>query len=106
MCVRMIEVLSLLFLSIAVSIDSFMVAFSYGLKKLTLSKTMIALIGLFSGLTFGLAMMTGQFFAILISETLVGVIGALLWFGLGGYTLFTLDKKQDGKRKVKNNHIK
>lgn len=101
MCVRMIEVLSLLFLSIAVSIDSFMVAFSYGLKKLTLSKTMIALIGLFSGLTFGMAMMTGQFFAILISETLVGVIGALLLIGLGCYSLLTFDQKQDSQRKSK-----
>lgn len=92
MWMEMIELLSLFFLGIAVSIDSFMVAFSYGLKKMTLSKPMIVLIGLCSGVAFGLAMVVGQLLALLMNEVLISLIGASLLIGLGIYSLITFDR--------------
>ncbi len=89
---EMIELLSVFFLGIAVSIDSFMVAFSYGLKKMTLSKPMIVLIGLCSGVAFGLAMVAGQLLALLMNEALISLIGASLLIGLGIYSLITFDQ--------------
>lgn len=91
----MIEVLSLFFLGLAVSIDSFMVAFSYGLKKLTLSKVVIGLIGLCSGLAFGMAMAMGHFLAIFMTETLISLVGAFLLIALGCYSLLTFDQTKE-----------
>ena len=91
---EMIELLFLFFLGIAVSNDSFMVAFSYGLKKMTLSKPMIVLIGLCSGVAFGLAMVAGQLLALLLNETVISLIGASLLIGLGIYSLITFDQEK------------
>ena len=71
-----------------------MVAFSYGLKKMTLSKPMIVLIGLCSGVAFGLAMVAGQLLALLLNETLISFIGANLLIGLGIYSLITFDQEK------------
>jgi len=91
---EMVELLSLFFLGIAVSIDSFMVAFSYGLKRLTLAKPMVVLIGLCSGLAFGLAMMAGQLLSLLMNEFVISLIGAILLIGLGVYSLITFDQEK------------
>ena len=92
---EMVELLSLFFLVIAVSIDSFMVAFSYGLKKLTLSPLVIGLIGVFSGLVFGLAMGAGQILAVFITEDIMNAIGAILLIGLGCYSFISFDKPKE-----------
>ncbi|MBU5593653.1 sporulation membrane protein YtaF [Amphibacillus sp. MSJ-3] len=98
----MVEILSLFFLGIAVSIDSFMVAFTYGLKKLTLAPIVIALIGICSGLAFGIAMAAGQVLALLITETLMTVIGAILLISLGCYSLLTFDKGKEKQSLTKS----
>lgn len=103
---EMIELLSLFFLGIAVSIDSFMVAFSYGLKKMTLSKPMIVLIGLCSGVAFGLAMVAGQLLTLLMNEVLIGLIGAVLLIGLGIYSLITFDQDKMITEKQYNIELK
>ena len=104
----MIEVLSLFFLGLAVSIDSFMVAFSYGLKKLTLSKVVIGLIGLCSGLAFGMAMAMamGHFLAIFMTETLISLVGAFLLIALGCYSLLTFDQTKEKSIVSKKYQIK
>lgn len=89
---EMVELLSLFFLVIAVSIDSFMVAFSYGLKKLTLKPYLMVLIGAFSSLAFGLAMGAGQILSVFITEGAMSAIGAVLLIGLGCYSFISFDK--------------
>ncbi|WP_440896080.1 sporulation membrane protein YtaF [Amphibacillus sp. Q70] len=103
---EMFDILSLFFLVIAVSIDSFMVAFSYGLKKLNLAPTVIGLIGICSGLAFGLSMIAGQVLAFFITETLMTVIGAVLLIGLGCYSLFSFDQPQEKPSSSKSYHLK
>lgn len=102
----MIEIFSLLFLGIAVSIDCFMVAFSYGLKKMTLSKPMILVIGICSGLAFGIAMLTGQLLSLLLNETLITFIGAILLIGLGIYNLVSFDQPKQTVEKQYNIELK
>src|SRR5690606_2795885 len=102
----MIEIFSLLFLGIAVSIDCFMVAFSYGLKKMTLSKPMILVIGICSGLAFGIAMLAGQLLSLLINETLITFIGAILLIGLGIYNLVSFDQPKQTVEKQYNIELK
>ena len=61
---------------------------------MTLSKPMIVLIGLCSGVAFGLAMVAGQLLALLLNETLISLIGASLLIGLGIYSLITFDQEK------------
>ena len=61
---------------------------------MTLSKPMIVLIGLCSGVAFGLAMVAGQLLALLLNETVISLVGASLLIGLGIYSLITFDQEK------------
>lgn len=92
--VEMVNILSLFVLAIAVSVDSFMVAFGYGLRQVKLAPHVIILIGLCSGLVFGMAMGAGQLVALLLTERFTSYLGAILLIGLGCYSLLTFDQSQ------------
>ncbi|WP_245630378.1 sporulation membrane protein YtaF [Amphibacillus sediminis] len=89
---EMINILSLFVLAFAVSMDSFMVAFGYGLKQLQLSRQTMIIIGCCSGIVFALAMSIGELIALVVTEQFTNYLGAFLLVGLGIYSVYTFDR--------------
>ncbi|SEO82309.1 putative sporulation protein YtaF [Amphibacillus marinus] len=99
----MMNILSLIILAVAVSLDSLMVSFGYGLKKLRLPANVVVWIGICSGVIFGLSMMLGQLLTLVLTEQFTRYLGAACLFGLGCYSFFTFDQPEP-KRQVQRKY--
>lgn len=94
------DILAILILAFAVSLDSFMVAFTYGLRQMTLPLKSILIIGLTSGVIFFLAMTVGDLIALVLSERVTELIGGglLILLGIWGLFSFYRSEKKDEQR--------
>lgn len=83
----MIQLISLILLAFAVSLDSFSVGFTYGLRKMHLPQKSIMIIACCSALTMILAMEVGKFAAKVVSPEIAGKIGGAILVGIGIWVL-------------------
>ncbi|WP_186578411.1 sporulation membrane protein YtaF [Aquibacillus kalidii] len=106
----MAEIFTFLLLAIAVSLDSFMVAFTYGLRKMILPIQSILVIALISTVTFYMAMEIGRFMSTFLSFEIAEAVGAWLLIAVGVWVIiqfFKTDKsKHDGKPRIIKFEIK
>ncbi|KIY22152.1 sporulation membrane protein YtaF [Mesobacillus subterraneus] len=84
----MAQIISLLLLAFAVSIDSFSVGLTYGLRKMKFPVKSIAVIALCSAAVLMVAMLIGHFLESFFSPELAEMLGGMVLIVLGGWVLF------------------
>jgi putative sporulation protein YtaF len=84
----MFQYLSLLLLALAVSLDSFSVGFTYGLRKMSIPLKSLLTIACCSAVTLLLAMITGNAIASILAPSFAEKIGGLVLIGIGGWVLY------------------
>jgi putative Mn2+ efflux pump MntP len=87
---------ALLLLAFALSLDSFGVGVTYGLRKMRIPLLSIAIISVCSGLVIGISMQLGALLSRVLSPVYTTVIGAVILIGIGCYSLIqNLHRKED-----------
>jgi putative sporulation protein YtaF len=84
----MLHALSLILLALAVSIDSFSVGFTYGLRKMRIPFKSIAIIACCSALSLMIAMFIGHIIAQFMSPAFAGKAGGIILIALGGWVIY------------------
>jgi putative sporulation protein YtaF len=84
----MAQIISLLLLAFAVSLDSFSVGLTYGLRKMKIPVKSIAVIAVCSAAVLMAAMMIGHFLENFFSPELAETLGGTVLIVLGGWVLF------------------
>ena len=97
----MAQVISLLLLAIAVSIDSFSVGLTYGLRKMKLPLKSILIIASCSGLTLLMAMLLGHLITKIFSPSLAESIGGIILILLGVWIIYQFFNPVREKETVK-----
>ncbi|MFB1050860.1 sporulation membrane protein YtaF [Paraliobacillus sp. JSM ZJ581] len=93
----MTPILMMLLLTFAVSVDSFSVALTYGLRDVWLSVRSIIIIGVISATVFFIAMLIGNAIAIFITPIAANIIGGLLLICIGIWVLTSVCKSNDSQ---------
>ncbi|WP_202080743.1 sporulation membrane protein YtaF [Caldalkalibacillus salinus] len=88
----MIQIASLLVLSFAVSLDSFGVGITYGLRRVTIPLKSIFIIAICSGTSIVLAMAMGQGMSYMISPQVAEMIGGFILVMIGIWALYNISK--------------
>ncbi|WP_102347199.1 sporulation membrane protein YtaF [Bacillus sp. Marseille-P3661] len=99
------DLLALLILAIAISLDSFSVGATYGLRNVYIPPKSIIIISL---CTFGMllvAMTIGQGFEYFISQQMSKKIGGFILIGIGLWVLIQFFRKTDNNPKTTSNTI-
>ena len=87
---------ALLLLAFALSLDSFGVGVTYGLRKMKIPLLSIAIISICSGLVIGISMQLGALLSRVLSPVYTTVFGAVILICIGCYSLFqALHRKED-----------
>ncbi|WP_163101263.1 sporulation membrane protein YtaF [Peribacillus alkalitolerans] len=84
----MVNILSLMALTFAVSLDSFSVGFTYGLRKVQIPFKSILIISCCSAISLLLAMFIGQFLGSVLSPHIAERVGGSILMVLGFWILF------------------
>ncbi|WP_382393324.1 sporulation membrane protein YtaF [Lentibacillus juripiscarius] len=84
----------LLFLIIGVSIDGFGAGMSYGLRKVHIPYSAVAIIMLCSGFIVYLSMTIGTLLKSIITPEITGSIGGIILFCIGLYCLFNVTRAE------------
>ncbi|SFI81597.1 sporulation membrane protein YtaF [Thermoflavimicrobium dichotomicum] len=80
--------LSIIWLAFAVSVDSFGVGITYGLRKIRIPFVSSVIIGICSGVVIFMAMNVGRWVALWFSPEWSKSIGAMILISLGAWTLY------------------
>lgn len=92
------NIMALLLLAFAVSLDSFSVGFTYGLRKMKIPLASIIIIACMSALTLLVSMFLGEVMSNLLSPEFAARIGGVILIGLGVWVTFqTFRSKDHGK---------
>ncbi|MDQ0255058.1 putative sporulation protein YtaF [Evansella vedderi] len=104
----MVELASLLLLAFAVSMDSFGVGLTYGLRKMKLPFLSLLLIASFSAVTILIAMGLGGLIQQLISPALAESLGGIILIGIGIWAIYQIYRpaNNDHKGKKENSNEK
>lgn len=97
----MVEMASLLLLAFAVSMDSFGVGLTYGLRKMKLPLMSLLFIAGFSAISILIAMAIGGFIQQLISPTLAESIGGVILIGIGIWAIYQIYRPAKNDQKTK-----
>ncbi|WP_058307131.1 sporulation membrane protein YtaF [Gracilibacillus massiliensis] len=85
---------------IAISIDSFLVAFTYGLRELTLPLSEMLKISITVATVFGISMIIGDVLSSIISIQSAEMVGGFILAMVGVLLLTTLVEKKKKKKKI------
>lgn len=95
--------ISLLMLVLAVSMDSFGVGITYGIRKITFTWSSIVILSLCSGMVMFISMKLGQFMSGLIKPEQASCIGGVILIVLGCHTLLQSIRRKDIVSKAHKN---
>ncbi|WP_062355195.1 sporulation membrane protein YtaF [Bacillus kwashiorkori] len=98
------DIFVLLLLALAVSIDSFSVGFTYGLRKMIIPFHAIVIIACFSSLSLFFASVLGKYIGKILSENVSNTIGGIILILLGVWALFQFFREH--KEEVVTNESK
>lgn len=95
----MVEILSLFLLALAVSLDSFGVGLTYGLRKMKLPFKSLIFIASCSAISILIAMMIGNWFQQYLSSAVAETIGGIILIIIGAWALYQIYRpaKRDEK---------
>lgn len=94
----LIHTVSLLILAFALSLDSFGVGMTYGLRRLRIPWTSIAVISCCSGLVILLSMQVGNVLIQYVSPAVAQWIGSLILVGIGCWAILQLLRSEEGEQ--------
>lgn len=80
-----IKLINGILLIIALTTDSFVVSFAYGMKKIEMPFKIVAGMNLIMSSFLGTAVLTGKFLSAFLPPDITGGLGTLLLFGIGFY---------------------
>lgn len=92
---KLIQFISLIILALAVSLDSFGVGITYGLKKVKIPVFSVLIIGFMSAVMILISMQIGQWISIALNPNTAKWIGAVILITIGVLALLQVVKKQD-----------
>ncbi|MCE5171343.1 MntP/YtaF family protein [Paenibacillus profundus] len=92
----LIQVASMLVLAFALSLDSFGVGMTYGLRKLRIPWTSIVIISLCSGLVILVSMQVGALLVQYVSASIAQWIGSVILIGIGCWAIVQLLRSRAG----------
>lgn len=81
------HILALTLLAFAVSLDSFGVGITYGLKQVKIPLLSIVIISVLSGVVIGISMQVGVLLAHFVSPTIASAVGAIILIVMGLWSL-------------------
>lgn len=84
-----LNILKGIVLIFALTMDSFVVSFAYGVGKIRMPMAIVVGMNLVMSGLLGAAIFTGNRLAALLPEGVTGILGFLLLFGIGSYRLFS-----------------
>ena len=84
----MTQLISLILLALAVSLDSFSVGFTYGLRKMKIPLKSIIIIACCAAATLMVAMLLGHLLQQFMSPQFAEKIGGIILIVLGGWVIF------------------
>ncbi|CQR48103.1 manganese efflux pump MntP [Paraliobacillus sp. PM-2] len=93
----MTPILTILLLTVAVSLDSFTVALTYGLRDVLLSVRSVIVIGVISAIVFFIAMIIGNSISVFITPFTADIIGGSLLVCIGVWVLISVFRSSDSK---------
>ncbi|OZB96499.1 MntP/YtaF family protein [Paenibacillus sp. XY044] len=95
------HVLTLLLLALALSLDSFGVGITYGLRQMRISPLSIAIISLCSGVIIYVSMQVGVLLAQFVSPSIASIVGAVILIIMGSWSLtqMWIQKEKGGEGK-------
>ncbi|WP_071395996.1 sporulation membrane protein YtaF [Bacillus tuaregi] len=93
----MVEIVSLVLLALAVSLDSFSVGFTYGLRKMRIPLKSIAIIAVCSAMTLMLAMLMGHLLEQFMSPSFAESMGGMILIALGVWVLYQFFRPEKEK---------
>jgi putative sporulation protein YtaF len=96
----MIKMISLLVLAFAVSLDSFSVGFTYGLRKMKIPFKSILIIATCSALSLIIASGIGKFVSSILSPAITDRIGGIILILLGAWVLFQFFRPEKSAEQV------
>ena len=85
--------MQILFVVIAVSIDSFLAALAYGNHHIKLSIFKILVISFICTCVLGISLLLSQFISLFLNKELCMILSSILFFGIGITTLFQTSMK-------------
>lgn len=97
--------LSLLLLALAVSLDSFSVGFTYGLRKMSIPLKSIFIISCCSAATLLIAMGVGEAITSLLSPDIAEKVGGFVLIGIGVWILYQFFRSDKSKQTSKEQKI-
>ncbi|MEC3838899.1 sporulation membrane protein YtaF [Bacillus amyloliquefaciens] len=86
------EIVSLLLLAFAVSLDSFSVGFTYGLRKMKIPFKAIAVIACCSASVMFISMLIGHFLTKIFPVSVTEKLGGLILVGIGAWVIYQFFK--------------
>ncbi|HEY2493343.1 MAG TPA: sporulation membrane protein YtaF [Paenibacillus sp.] len=84
------QMVSLMLLAFALSLDSFGVGITYGLRKMKIPLLSIVIISMLSGVIIYLSMQVGVLLSHVVSETVASAVGAIILIVMGSWSLVQL----------------
>ena len=87
---------------LALTTDSFVVSFAYGMEKIKLSFLMVVGMNLIMSCLLGMAVLTGNFLSCFLSKTITSLVCTGILAGMGFYRIFVCffsKQEADGKEK-------
>ncbi|WP_198402124.1 sporulation membrane protein YtaF [Paenibacillus crassostreae] len=100
------HILALMLLSFAVSLDSFGVGITYGLRKLKIPLLSIMIISTLSGVVIYISMQLGVLLANLISPIVASVVGAMILIVMGLWSLMQMIVQKEKDPLVESGNVK
>ncbi|UCZ52248.1 sporulation membrane protein YtaF [Bacillus shivajii] len=97
----MVEYASLLLLAFAVSMDSFGVGLTYGLRRMKMPFLSLLFIASCSALSILLAMLVGNFLLNFISPSHAESIGGIILIGIGAWAIYQIYRPAKNDKKTK-----
>lgn len=99
-----IKLINGILLMIALTTDSFVVSFAYGMEKKKMPFAIVAGMNLIMSSFLGMAVLAGNFLAGIFPKDFTSRIGTLLLLGIGLYRIidFWLKREKEREQKVKN----
>ncbi len=101
----MFQSISLMLLAFAVSLDSFSVGFTYGLRKMHMPFRSILVIALCSAFTLMLAMGVGSLIALVLSPEWAEKTGGIILVGIGAWVLYQFFKPEKEQEELKEKQL-
>ncbi|MCM3759679.1 sporulation membrane protein YtaF [Alkalihalobacillus oceani] len=101
----MVEIVSLLTLALAVSLDSFGVGLTYGLRKMKLPWRSLLFIAACSAVSILVAMFFGTIMEAYLSPEVAGSIGGIILITIGAWALYQVYRPAKNTEKTKEDEV-